>query len=75
MDSSDLSYENLFGRVLYPLENYTASDYVPPPYVIPSEVVAVHNWPRFGNPNDFNDLIASVEGGDTKEEAKQYAMG
>ncbi|KAL7479709.1 hypothetical protein ACHAW6_005431 [Cyclotella cf. meneghiniana] len=63
-------------RGLYPLENHTASDFVPTQYVVSGVVQSVHDFPRFGHPNNFNDLIQS--GGDsaaTKAEAKQYAMG
>lgn len=62
-------------RGLYPLENYTTSDFVPTQYVVSGVVQSVHDFPRFGHPNDFNDLIQSGDSAATKAEAKQYAMG
>eukprot|EP00804_Cyclotella_cryptica_P028321 CCRYP_013192-RB/>CCRYP_013192-RB protein AED:0.02 eAED:0.02 QI:242/1/1/1/1/0.8/5/1102/393 len=62
-------------RGLYPLENYTIPDFVPPQYVVSGVVQSVHDFPRFGHPNDFNDVIQSGDSAATKAEAKQYAMG
>jgi hypothetical protein len=65
-------------RGLRPLLNYTAEDFDPSTYEVSPAIEAIHNFPRFGNPNNFNDLISSIGSGDsdaTTESAKQYATG
>ena len=68
-----------FDRELTPLLNYTPDDtFDPSSYNVTPAIEAIHNFPRFGNPNDFTDLIDSIGGGDseaTSESAKQYALG
>lgn len=77
--SSDLFDEVEVSRELTPLLNYTPDEtFDPTSYEVSPAIEAIHNFPRFGNPNDFTDLINSVGSGDndaTSESAKQYALG
>lgn len=57
-------------RELSPLINFTDSDWMPEPYVVPRTISSTHNQPRFGHTNDFNALIDGSE-----EQVKEYALG
>ena len=66
-------------RELTPLQNYTPdATFDPSSYGVTPAIEAIHNFPRFGNPNDFTELINSIGSGDNdaaNEELKQYALG
>lgn len=66
-------------RELTPLQNFTPDEtFVPADHEISPIIEALHDYPRFGNPNDFEDLINSISsgGGDAAgQAAKEYAVG
>ncbi|KAL7551454.1 hypothetical protein ACHAWF_014641 [Thalassiosira exigua] len=57
-------------RWLTELLNFTASDFVPEPYVVPGAISSTHNQPRFGFTNDFDVFI---EG--NQQQVKEYVLG
>jgi len=66
----------LSSRALTPLENYTATEFDPSTYDISPSIEAIHNFPRFGNPNDFTDVINSIGDSEaTTNSVKEYAIG
>jgi len=66
-------------RELTPLLNFTPDEtFDPADHEVSPAIEALHNYPRFGLPNDFEDLINSISsgGGDAAAEAaKEYAVG
>lgn len=78
-----MSYDQLLfdedSRELAPLMNYTPDEsFDPSTYEVSKAIQDIHDYPRFGHPNNFEDLINSIGSGDsdaTSASAKQYVTG
>ncbi|KAL7551453.1 hypothetical protein ACHAWF_014640 [Thalassiosira exigua] len=60
-------------RLYHPLETFNATEYTPRPYRPSVNIERQHHFPRFGNTNNFQELVAGLAG--SSGTAKDYIVG
>ena len=71
MDAQEPDYLGSSHRELYPMLNWTDSNYTPAEYIAPGAIEQTHNQPRWGHTNNLGALIDA----NSEETAQDYVLG
>ena len=71
MDAQEFDYSFGSHRELYPMLNWTDSNYTPTEYVAPGAIEQTHNQPRWGHTNNLGALIDA----NSEETDQDYVLG